>query len=154
MRAFLKPALTFVLFTSSLAGVTAWPEAVTDYRALLQQFSKNVTEWSQKALALRAFMIQNDPDYPIYHHTAPEGWINDPNGVTWDETTGLYHRFYQYDKTFNETCMHGVTTSRQMDSVHLNCGVNCRWQRPARPGATRAETLTPEPGVTRSPKTW
>jgi len=54
-------------------------------------------------------MILHDPDYPKYHMVAPEGWINDPNGVTWDPKTGLYHRFYQYDKTFNESCMHGVT---------------------------------------------
>lgn len=34
---------------------------------------------------------------------------NDPNGVTYDEASGLYHRFYQYDKTYSDSCMHGKT---------------------------------------------
>ena len=42
-----------------------------------------------------------------WHHAlapaAPEGWNNDPNGVTFDPHTGIYHRFYQYDPTYSET---------------------------------------------------
>ena len=32
---------------------------------------------------------------------------NDPNGVTYDPASGLYHRFFQYDKTYSDECMHG-----------------------------------------------
>jgi hypothetical protein len=47
---------------------------------------------------------------PLYHLAAPEGWNNDPNGVTFDpKDGGLYHRFYQYDKTYGDQCMHGDT---------------------------------------------
>lgn len=41
-----------------------------------------------------------------HHALAPaalEGWNNDPNGVTFDPHTGIYHRFYQYDPTYSET---------------------------------------------------
>jgi beta-fructofuranosidase len=85
------------------------PEAVA-YRNLLISFSKNTTKWSNKARNLRNFMIKNDPDYPLYHLVAPEGWINDPNGVTYDPNTGLYHRFYQYNKFYSSTCNQQIQT--------------------------------------------
>eukprot|EP00966_Prymnesium_polylepis_P332486 7387983-Prymnesium_polylepis.1 len=53
-------------------------------------------------------MTQADPDYPLYHLAAPEGALNDPNGVTYDVRSGLYHRFFQYDKTYDEGCSHNV----------------------------------------------
>jgi beta-fructofuranosidase len=74
------------------------------YRDLLIAFSKNTTTWSRTSRALREYMTANDPDYPTYHLVAPEGWINDPNGVTFDPSTGLYHRFYQYNKYYSATC--------------------------------------------------
>ena len=86
----------------------AWPPAVTNYRDLLNRLSKNTTEWGAAARELRQWMIAHDPDYPLYHLAAPEGWNNDPNGVTFDPHTGLYHRFYQYDPTYSETKKHGT----------------------------------------------
>jgi sucrose-6-phosphate hydrolase SacC (GH32 family) len=57
--------------------------------------SRDVEVFSQAALALRRFMIDHDPQRPIYHFTGPESWINDANGVIYYE--GTYHLFYQFD---------------------------------------------------------
>ena len=84
-------------------GIDIAPE-VQAYRDLLISFSKNTTAWADTARALRVYMIANDPDYPLYHLAAPEGWINDPNGITYDPATELYHRFYQYNKYYSATC--------------------------------------------------
>ena len=37
---------------------------------------------------------------------------SDPNGVTYDPHTGLYHRFYQYDPTYSDTKCHATGTPR------------------------------------------
>ena len=57
--------------------------------------SKDIETYSKAALALRLWMIDNDPHYPVYHFTGPESWINDPNGPIYHN--GKYHLFYQFD---------------------------------------------------------
>ena len=57
--------------------------------------SQDIETFSQAALALRRFMIDHDPQRPIYHFTGPESWINDAHGVMYHE--GRYHLFYQFD---------------------------------------------------------
>ena len=81
-----------------LPVVASWPAPVVDYRAVL--YTDNATAIALAAAALRTWMAANDPDYPLYHLAPPEGHANDPNGVTWDAARGLYHRFYQYDRTY------------------------------------------------------
>ena len=66
---------------------------VENYRSVLR--SKDVAEFSKAALALRKWMIANDPFRPLYHFTGPESWINDPNGPIYYQ--GRYHLFYQYN---------------------------------------------------------
>ena len=92
----------------------SWPPVIEYYRDLLVAFSKDVPTWAATTRAARKWMASRDPDYPLYHLTAPEGWNNDPNGVTFDPAGapgGLYHRFYQYDKTYSDDCMHSRTTN-------------------------------------------
>lgn len=37
-------------------------------------------------------------DYrPLYHHAPAYGWMNDPNGLLYDERTQLWHLFYQHN---------------------------------------------------------
>ena len=103
----LLAAAVAAAFVYTVATLPSWPTQVTAYRALLGNFSKDLPAWSKAAAALRSFMQQHDPDYPVFHLAAPEGWVNDPNGVSFDPSTGLYHRFYQYDKTYSEQCKHG-----------------------------------------------
>ena len=44
---------------------------------------------------------------PQLHYTAEANWINDPNGLVYDASTGLYHLYYQYSHSVNA----GVRTS-------------------------------------------
>lgn len=42
--------------------------------------------------------VEVDVSRPTYHLTAPVGhWMNDPNGPFYDESSGTYHLFYQYN---------------------------------------------------------
>lgn len=39
---------------------------------------------------------------PYYHLTAPQGWSNDPCGLGFDPTTGLYNLFFQWNPYGND----------------------------------------------------
>ena len=39
----------------------------------------------------------NESYRSIYHHTPETNWMNDPNGMFFDETTGLWHLYYQHN---------------------------------------------------------
>lgn len=36
-----------------------------------------------------------------YHYSAKENWLNDPNGLLYDDSTDTYHMFYQYNPEGN-----------------------------------------------------
>lgn len=42
------------------------------------------------------------PGKPSFHLTAPSGWLNDPCGLGYDECTGLYHLFFQWNPHGND----------------------------------------------------
>lgn len=46
-----------------------------------------------KGKALQQWMRQ-DTERPEYHFSAPQAWINDPNGLCYHQ--GIYHLFYQF----------------------------------------------------------
>ena len=68
------------------------PGPVAEFRRVVK--STDVATYSRAALALRRWMIENDPHRPIYHFTGPESWINDPNGPFYH--AGRYHLFFQF----------------------------------------------------------
>ncbi len=50
-------------------------------------------DWTDGA-AKRREALRTLPQTPIYHYVAPDGILNDPNGLVW--WRGNYHLFYQY----------------------------------------------------------
>ena len=38
----------------------------------------------------------DEPFRSVYHHTPQANWMNDPNGMFYDETTQLWHLYFQY----------------------------------------------------------
>jgi len=133
----MNPLGLCIVLLQFLPVADAWDNSIQAYRDLLITFSKDVEAWSAKARAVRRWMAAHDPDYPTYHLTAPEGWNNDPNGVTFDSANGLYHRFYQYDKTYSDECMHGRTSNCTFDGKLMPNAQSRTWGHTvSRDGAT------------------
>ena len=36
-----------------------------------------------------------------YHYAAAQNWLNDPNGLLYDDSTDTYHMYYQYNPNGN-----------------------------------------------------
>ena len=68
---------------------------------------------------------------PVYHHTPQYGWMNDPNGMFYDASRGVWHLYYQWNPYGSqwENMTWGHSTSR--DLIH--------WE--AQPTAIEADWL-------------
>ena len=69
----------------------------------IDAFHMNVRMSDQK-IAWNDFKVtdtfdSSNTDYyrPLFHHTPAYGWMNDPNGMFYDEKNGLWHLYYQYN---------------------------------------------------------
>lgn len=51
-----------------------------------------------KIQAVNSYDASNTDYYrPIFHHTPQWGWMNDPNGMFYDEQKGVWHLYYQHN---------------------------------------------------------
>ena len=68
---------------------------------------------------------------PVYHHTPQDGWMNDPTGMFYDASRGVWHLYYQWNPYGSqwENMTWGHSTSR--DLIH--------WE--AQPTAIEADWL-------------
>jgi len=66
---------------------------------------------------------------PIYHFSCEINGMNDPNGLWYDETTGIYHNYFQYDPrglTVASQCVWGHAVSYDlMNWVELEPALKC-----------------------------
>ncbi|MHC4202614.1 MAG: glycoside hydrolase family 32 protein, partial [Planctomycetota bacterium] len=85
--------LALLCAMSAGGGASGMAKEVDAFRRVVK--TQDIDTFCKAALALRRWMMEKDPDRPLYHFTGPESWINDPNGVIYHE--GAYHLFYQFD---------------------------------------------------------
>lgn len=64
----------YIFLFNQYVVASSWDHSIEAYRAQLVAFSKDTDDWATKTRTARAWMASQDPDYPLYHLTAPEGW--------------------------------------------------------------------------------
>ncbi|KRL01727.1 GH32 C-terminal domain-containing protein [Liquorilactobacillus capillatus] len=68
------------------------------------------------ASATKAEKSYSEPYRNQFHFSPSKNWMNDPNGLFYDDQTGLYHLYYQYNPEGNEwgNMSWGHATSKDM----------------------------------------
>jgi len=64
--------------------------AITLFTILLVLFSSCANQ------AVQESYTTDEPFRSVYHHTPEANWMNDPNGMFYDEAEGLWHLYFQY----------------------------------------------------------
>lgn len=61
------------------------------------RYGRETIAWDQ-IQAVNSYDDSNTDYYrPLFHHTPQWGWMNDPNGMFYDEQKGLWHLYYQHN---------------------------------------------------------
>ena len=61
------------------------------------RFGREPIAWDKMQVANEYDATNTDYYRPLFHHTPAYGWMNDPNGMFYDEQAGLWHLYYQYN---------------------------------------------------------
>lgn len=107
--------LSGVASISKPAAKSAWQKCMDHYRRFHDASrAKDLKACEALGLAMRTFMA-SDPLRPIYHLTAPMGWIADPVGAFYHE--GTYHVF-SFRNLYSELACCPLTHYASDDMIH------------------------------------
>ncbi len=94
---------------------SAWRKCLKDYQEFHEtSVARNVKKCEKLGLSMRRFMAK-DPQRPIYHLTAPVGWLMDPAASFYHD--GKYH-VYSYRNIFSMLTCNSLDHFVSEDMVH------------------------------------
>ena len=91
-------------------------EAISAGENLLEIMSVNKKNKKSGYVDILLSSFYGETYRPAIHYTAINNWMNDPNGLMYDDVTGLYHLFYQKRAglAFDGTLTWGHSVSKDM----------------------------------------
>ncbi len=94
---------------------SAWRKCLKDYQEYHEaSVAKDVKKCERLGLSIRRFMAR-DPQRPVYHLTAPLGWLLDPAGAFYHD--GKYH-VYSYRNIFSMLTCNSLDHFVSDDMIH------------------------------------
>ena len=70
---------------------------ITNYPLPMKKYFSYFCVLSVITVLLTACVRETEPFRSVYHHTPEANWMNDPNGMFFDDATGLWHLYYQHN---------------------------------------------------------